>query len=228
MKTKAKNQKKTSPKTALLITDISPQAKNKLRENVYLNGKFAFGISAEKRFEHRLKVGEYLTESRVRDLVLEDQVGKLLNSALSFLSVRPRSVKEVRVRLKLKLEKSGYIDPTRTLDLVIDKLAKMALLDDEEFARWWVDQRKKFKPMGERVLRSELHSKGVPREIIDELFFAYEESVSEIESLARKKASVYKNLPKVEFQTKLSNFLARRGYGWDEIKSVVDRLGQAR
>lgn len=221
-------QKKTTTKPSLLITGISPQAKSPLRENIYLNGKFAFGISAEKRFERRLKVGVALTSSEVQEIVQEDQVGKLLNAALNFLSARPRSVKEIKDRLKLKLDKGDYVEPVLILDKVVGKLTKMDLLDDLEFSRWWVDQRKRFKPRGERLLRGELHSKGVSREIIDELFFAYEPSLSEIEKLAKGKAESLAKLPRVEFQTKLSNFLARKGYDWDEIKSVVDRLSQSR
>lgn len=227
MKTLKSRQKK-SLKASLLITDISSQAKNPLRENVYLDGQFAFGISAEKRFEHRLKIGKTLSTSDVNKLVLEDQVGKLLDAALNFLSVRPRSVKETRNRLRMKLDRWDYVDSDLTLDKVILKLTKMSLLNDLEFAKWWVEQRKRFKPRGERVLRSELHGKGVPREIIDDLFFAYEPDQSEIETLALKKYSAYSKLPKLEFQTKLSNFLARKGYGWDEIKTVVDRLSQSR
>lgn len=221
-------QKKTTPKSSLLITGISPQAKSHLRENIYLDNKFAFGIAAEKRFERRLKVGVTLTSSEVQEIVVEDQVGKLLNAALNFLSARPRSVKEIKDRLKLKLDKGDYVEPDFILNKVVEKLTKMGLLDDLEFSRWWVDQRKRFKPRGERLLRAELHSKGIPREIIDELFYAYEPSLLEIEKLALGKASSYSKLPKLEFQTKLSNFLVRRGYDWDDIKSVVDRLTQSR
>lgn len=228
MKTMPPLQKKTTPKRSFQITDISPQAKSPLRENIYLDGKFAFGISAEKRFERRLKVGGTLTPSEVQEIVLEDQVGKLLNAALNFLSARPRSVKEIRDRLKLKLDRGDYVEPELVLNKVVEKLTKMGLLDDLEFSRWWVDQRKRFNPRGERLLRGELHSKGIPREIIDELFFAYEPSLSEIEKLAMRKVSSYSKLPKLEFQTKLSNFLARKGYDWDDIKSVVDRLSQSR
>ncbi len=212
----------------MIITDIRPQAKDPLRENVYLDGKFGFGIAAESRFENRLKIGQNLIEAEVRSLVSGDQVSKLLFSAQNFLSYRPRSVKEVRDNLTNKLDRGDYVDPAKILSEVVVKLTQMKLLSDLEFARWWVEQRKKFKPRGERMLRSELHAKGVPRDIIDELFFAYETPASEIEKLAAKKAVSYAKLPRQEFQTKLSNFLARKGYDWDEIQGVVDRFTRER
>lgn len=206
----------------MLITQISPQAKDPLRENIYLDGKFAFGISAEARFDYKLKVGQDLTEPQVRKLVFEDQVGKLLNSAQRFLSYRPRSSKEIRLNLKRKLEKGEFVEPDKILDEVIKKLTKSGLADDEEFTRWWIEQRQKFKPRGERLLRGELHAKGVPREIIDEHLQAYVTPQKEIDRVAAKKALSYKKLPPQEFRNKLGQYLARRGYDWDEIKTVVD------
>jgi SOS response regulatory protein OraA/RecX len=41
---------------------------------------------------------------------------------------------------------------------------------------------------------------------------------------ASKKAKIYKSLPKQEFNQKLSAFLARRGFSWEIIKKVLDKL----
>ena len=208
----------------MLITQISPQTKDPLRENVYLDGKFAFGIAAEKRFEHRLKVGQTLSEKEVTDIVFEDQVGKLLNSAQRFLSYRPRSIRETRDHLKLKLDKGDFVTPDKILDEVVKKLIKLGLLNDEDFTKWWIEQRQKFKPRGERLLRQELHAKGIDREIVDAHFYDYHSPGGEITKVAAKKFPSYKNLPEREFRSKMGAFLTRRGYDWDEISTVVDRL----
>lgn len=212
----------------MLITQISPQTKDPLWENVYLDGKFGFGIAAENRFEHRLKAGQSLTEKEIHDLVFEDQVGKLLNSAQNFLSFRPRSIREVRDHLKRKLDKGEYVEPEKILDEVVVKLTKLGLLNDEEFTKWWIEQRQKFKPRGERLLRSELHAKGIDRELIDEQFYNYRSPAKEIDKVAQKKLNSYKNLPEREFRAKMGAFLARRGYDWDEVSEVVDRLVRTR
>jgi regulatory protein len=212
----------------LIITQISPQKKDPRRENIYLDGDFAFGISAEARFEARLKVGQALTEQEVRKIVFSDQVGKLFISAQKFLSFRPRSEKEIRENLKRKLEKGEYVEPDKILDEVTRKLEKLDLINDVEFTRWWVEQRQKFRPRGERLLRLELHQKGIPREIIDEVFFAYEAPAKEIDRIAQKVLGRYKSLPPLEFRQKLGGYLARRGYDWDEITRVVDRLAPSR
>lgn len=208
----------------MIITQISPQAKDPLRENIYLDGKFGFGIAAEKRFEHRLKVGNSIFEKEVKDLVFEDQVGKLMNSSQRFLSFRPRSEYEVRQNIKKKLDKGDFVKTDKISDEVVKKLTKLGLVNDEEFAQWWIEQRHKFKPRGERLLRSELQGKRIDREIIDKLFHAYVTPHKEIDRIAEKAQVKYSKLPQYEFKRKLINFLARRGYDWDEISVVVDRL----
>jgi len=85
----------------------------------------------------------------------------VLAAALRFLEARARSVTEVRRRLRL----AGY--PATLANTAIDRLAELGYLDDETFARSWVESRDRARPRGERALRSELAQKGVAREIVD-------------------------------------------------------------
>jgi regulatory protein len=75
--------------------------------------------------------------------------------------VRPRSIREVRRRLAL----AGY--PATLIEAALERLEELDFLDDEAFARSWVESRDRARPRGERALRSELTQKGVPREIVD-------------------------------------------------------------
>src|SRR3972149_11751663 len=77
------------------ITDIAAQKKRE-RFNIFLDGEFAFGVSAELRFTKKLEVGQNLTQKEVESIVEADQTERLFNKALRFLSYRPRSEKEVR------------------------------------------------------------------------------------------------------------------------------------
>ena len=91
-----------------------------------------------------------------------DDPAIVLGAAARFLEARSRSVAEVRRRLTT----AGYRQ-----DLVEDAIARLTelgMLDDEAFARAWVESRDRAKPRGERALRSELALKGVDRDIVDE------------------------------------------------------------
>ena len=83
----------------------------------------------------------------------------VLAAALRFLEARPRSTAEVRRRLVTH----GY-----RADLVegcVARLLDLGVLDDEAFARGWVESRDRARPRGERALRSELARKGIERSL---------------------------------------------------------------
>jgi regulatory protein len=91
----------------------------------------------------------------------ESDADVVLAAALRFLESRQRSVREVRRRLG----QAGY--PSPLIEAAIDRLGELGFVDDESFARAWVESRDRARPRGERALRSELAQKGVAREIVD-------------------------------------------------------------
>jgi regulatory protein len=199
-----------------LITDIKPQ-KNKKRFNIYLDGQFAFGLSAEAKLKAGLKIDQEISSSRAEKLIKEDEFLKFYDRVLRFLSYRPRSEKELQDWFKKKQVGS------ETQRLIEKKLRRLNYLDDREFARWWVEQRMSFRPFGKRRLLLELRQKGISQEMIEEqLNSLKDEELSRLAvKLAKKKLKVLKNQPYFEAREKLTAFLARRGFGWEIIKEVV-------
>ncbi len=98
-------------------------------------------------------------ERRERRAAVED-VAEVLDAAARFLEARPRSVAEVR----RKLTGTGY--RSSLVDEVIDRLEALGYLDDEAFARAWVESRDRARPRGEYALRRELQLKGIAQEVI--------------------------------------------------------------
>jgi len=101
-------------------------------------------------------------EGRARRGAVEDPA-TVLDAAARFLEVRPRSIEEVRRRLR----EAGY--RADLVDGAIERLADLGMLDDEAFARAWVESRDRARPRGERALRSELRRKGVSGALIAEV-----------------------------------------------------------
>lgn len=104
---------------------------------------------------------ESFAERRERRAAVDDPA-VVLEAAARFLEARSRSVAEVRRRLTT----AGYRH-----DLVEDAIARLTelgMLDDEAFARAWVESRDRARPRGERALRSELSLKGIDRGVVDE------------------------------------------------------------
>jgi regulatory protein len=213
------------------ITLIEPQKKKSERVNVFIDGQFAFGLSLELVYEKKLAIGQVLSEQQIIDLVQADQVEKLTNKSLRFLSFRPRSEKEIRDNLilaekrKRKEEKSEIENSLyeKSVEKVIEKLKKIDQVDDLEFARWWVEQRSRFNPRGAPIIKAELFKKGVDKEIINEVLNKEGEEELALKFLEKKKQFL-KRMDKGEFKTKMTQVLVRRGFTWEVAKKAVDTL----
>lgn len=199
------------------ITSIKPQ-KNRKRFNIYLDGKFAFALSAEALVKADLKIDQEVTEKDVEILRYKDSRDKLYNKALKFLSYRPRSEKEMRDYL----EKKG--GDTKIVEEITGKLKKQNLVDDHAFTTWWIEQRSRFRPKGRYLLWLELLKKGIKKEIIEDSLFSEKKELALAKKAARKKVKSYKNLEPLEFRRKMTAFLARRGFNWEVIKKVLEEI----
>ena len=103
---------------------------------------------------------ETIAERRERRAAVEDPA-VVLEAAARFLEARARSVAEVRRRLT----SAGY--RPALVEGAIDRLLELGVLDDEAFARAWVESRDRARPRGERAIRAELALKGVDRVTVD-------------------------------------------------------------
>jgi regulatory protein len=98
-------------------------------------------------------------ERRERRAAVED-VAEVLEAAARYLEARPRSVAEVRRRLT----SAGYRPPL--VEASIARLGELGYLDDDAFARAWVESRDRARPRGELALRRELRLRGVDESLV--------------------------------------------------------------
>lgn len=103
---------------------------------------------------------ESLAERRERRAAIDDPA-VVLEAAARYLEARARSVTEVHRRLG----QAGY--RAELVDGAILRLMELGMLDDEEFARAWVQSRDRARPRGERAMRDELRLKGIDRTTMD-------------------------------------------------------------
>ena len=197
------------------ITALKAQSRDKERVNVFLDGEFAFGLALIHALW--LKVGQHLSDDDIATLQAADTLEKAQQRALNLISYRPRSEKEVRLRLK----RAGVDEPE--ILIVIQKLKDAGLLNDEAFSQQWVESRLRASPRGKRMMRWELKQKGVgDKEIasalegVDDLQAAYE--------AATRRWSRVATLEPRERKRKLTEFLARNGFDYDVISSVINRV----
>lgn len=167
-----------------------------------------------------------------------DSFQKFYDRTLRFLSFRPRSEKEVRDYLlrhsgkQVKRahpeseEDSGQARMTTT-NQVINKLKEQNFINDEEFARWWIEQRTGSKPKGFRLIKLELQHKGIDRETIEKIIGYYDIKILGNEGARRlieKQYPKYTRLSNEEIRQKLGQFLLRRGFDWEMVKQAIDEV----
>jgi regulatory protein len=197
------------------ISAIKAQQKHPQRVNIYLEGEFAF--SARRIVAAWLKVGQELDEEKITILRNEDEKEEAFQSALKILAHRPHSEAEIRKHLRERNFADEHIEAT------VDRLKESQLLDDAQFTHAWVENRSEFRPRGRKALAFELRHRGVDGQIIDR-----ELETLDDETLAYQAGSKYaRRLSGMEwgiFRQKLSGFLARRGFGYDTVSTVVRRI----
>jgi regulatory protein len=198
-----------------IITSIRQQ-KDKNRVNVYLDDKFGFGIDLDNFVLLNLRVGQELAEKEIEGIVKKAEFQKDLDKVLRFAMVRPRSEKEIKDYFKRKnFDALMY-------DNLIEKLRHFDLLDDEKFAKWWVEQRQNFRPKPKRILKIELRTKGIKPEIIKQVLETEEiDEEKMVRELIEKKAYKWKNLESNVKKQKISQFLAGKGFSWEVIEKIM-------
>jgi len=197
------------------ITALLAQRRHEDRVNVYLDGEYAFPLKAI--VAARLSLGQSLSLEEIEGLVEESAFEENYDKALGFLSYRPRSSAEVRRYLDKKKT------PPRAIEKVVERLDKAGLLDDLSFARFWVENRERFRPRSARMLRYELGEKGIEEAVITQVLENQDEEEGALRA-AQQVLPRYSNLERQEFRRKLGSYLARRGFAYPTIDEVLDRL----
>lgn len=203
------------------VTALKQQVKNQNRVSVFVDGKYAFSLTADQLLEERLRLMTEIDEKRLKELRVKSFDGKLRAKAMNWVFLRPRSVKELRDYLK----RTSYVSKSKiaekvtaspeAAELIIDDFMRRGWVDDKVFAEWWIERSSR-KSASLSHLRSELMLKGVGRQTIVEVLGDRSDSgalTQLIEKLSSR--SKYKD------REKLMRYLVSKGYSYS---SVTDAL----
>lgn len=222
-KSQAKHHNQNS-ETKMKITSITTQKRNNNRVNVLVDGKYRFSLDTYQLIELGVKIGRDYNEDELVAFEQESQFGKIYGRALEYCLMRPHSVREVQQYLykktRPKRDKNGELKlgvSTEITTRVFDRLVEKGYVDDNKFARFWVENRFVSKGVSKRKLRSELMTKGINSTIISQLLSETERSDTvEIQKIIAKKRTQYPD------DKKFIAYLARLGFNYDEIKKALD------
>lgn len=196
------------------VTSIKAQRHLNDRYSIYVDGKYAFSLSADSLLGEKITLGQQLTSDDLENLKSLAEADKAYLNALRFLAIRSRSRWEMEQYLKRK-----KLDKLQSQN-ILNKLSELKLLDDYAFAKRWVEGRRTLKPISRRRLIQELRAKRLDNETIEAAL--NEDDTDELDvlrQLVSKKMALsrYKADP-----LKLKQYLSRQGYSYEDIKSVMN------
>ena len=205
------------------ITAITAQQKDKNRVNVMVEGAYRFSLDIFQVGELGIKTGKEYSEEELIELEQESQFGKLYSRALEYCLMRPHSSKEIRDYLYRKTRDSRKKDGSvkkgilpEVTQRVFERLLEKDYINDQKFAKYWVENRNLTKGASKRKIISELRSKGIEQTVIDMCFVETSRNDSdEIEKIIAKKRSRYDD------EQKLIAYLARQGFSYEDIKQAL-------
>lgn len=214
------------------ITALTAQIRDPERVNVSVDGKFRFSLDIAQIIDLGVKQGQEIDEARLAELEEESQFGKLYARALEYALMRPRSQREMRDYLYKKTlskkyrTKKGEIKDREGVNVsiterVFAKLVEKGHIDDEKFARYWLENRNQRKGSSLRKLKAELMQKGVASDIIEAATSESDRTDSdELAKIIAKKRSKYPD------EEKLKAYLARQGFRYDDITEALQEISE--
>lgn len=169
-----------------------------------------------------LRKGDYLSEEEIEKLKKDNSFFKIRDSALRLLSRRFHSTTEIRT----KLFKKKY--PEEIILNVIANLKEKNYLDDDEFAKAYIDERIKSKRVGINRLRMELMKRGIDKSITEKYLakINMNDYFENALSIAKKKLTLLRRreIDSRKISSKLFRFLISRGFNSDLCKNVLNEL----
>lgn len=195
------------------ISKISQQLKQTNRYSIFIDDEYSFSLSETALLESGLASNRELTPQEIADFKQLSKDDKVYGLALKYVAMRQHTIWEVRSYM----ERKGA--SPQLAEQVIAKLMKLGLLDDYKYAESFARDRRLLRSSSRRKIVAELRKKRVADSAIQAALGS--ENDDELSALgdmiARKRRQT-----KYQDDLKLMQYLARQGFGYDDIKRAMN------
>jgi regulatory protein len=194
------------------ITSIKQQVKRAGRYSIFVDDEYSFSLSENALLESKLASGQELTRQQVEEYKQLSTDDKLYNQALRYVAMRPRTRWEIEFYLSRKDA------PPSLSDIILNKLSIIGLIDDQKYAQAFVNDRRLLRPTSRRKITAELRKKHVADADIQA---ALGEEKSAEQAALQEVIRGKRRQTKYQDDLKLMQYLARQGFGYDDIKTAL-------
>ncbi len=185
--------------------------------HISVDGEYSFTVDETYFLSMGIYNGKEVDSAELNEIIETVNIRRAYNYAVSLLSRRDHSEKE----LMTKLTQKGY---SQGSEEAIAKLRDSGYVSDERFTRLYVRELQNFKKYGKRRIEQELFRKGIDREIIRSVLDETDFDESDLVSLIERKYGRY--LSDEKGVAKTINGLLRMGYSYGEIRDALKIINE--
>ena len=221
------------------ITDIQASPELSSHQQLFLDGAPFVVIHASLVEKFGLRIGLEIEAEVIEKIIAADEVMRAKNRALRLLreeegntttdapessnpALKPKTY--TKSEMERQLEREGF--SSGAIETSIEELIRSGHIRDRKFAENWIARRQKSNPRGKTLLKHELVDKGIDRETAEQVIATVgtEDETKVALEIAQKRAKQYKRLPTHVAKRRLYGFLARRGFGSDVVRQVLEQI----
>ena len=221
------------------ITDIQASPELSSHQQLFLNGAPFLVIHAALIEKFGLRIGLEIEAETIAKIIAADEVMRAKNHALRLLreakdnasadapaDSRPPLKPKIYTKSEMArhLEREGF--SADAIETSIAELIRSGHIRDRKYAENWIVRRQKSNPRGKTLLKHELVDKGIDKETAEQVIATIEtEDETKVAlQIAQKRVKQYKRLPIHVAKRRLHGFLARRGFGSDVVRQVLEQI----
>ena len=198
------------------IEQLKPSRRVKGRWLAVMEDGSILRVGEGEVIDFALYEGKELSAEEAERLTQAARSSNLREKALSLLTVKPQSRKELE--RKLEQWEAGEQESAA----ICDRMEELGLLNDAAYAVQVV-RHYSTKGCGEHKLRDELYRRGVPRDLWQQALEQAEDPTRAIDEFIAKKLAGKQ--PDRKLLQKVSDALIRRGFGWEDVRDALNRYG---
>lgn len=194
------------------VTAIKQQVRQEGPYSIFVDGKYAFSLSAEGLIVSKLVTGQELSQAELTEYKTRSQEDKAYNLTLAYVVRRMRSEGELLDYFRRKQYAPELAEQ------IMERLKRSGFVDDREFAQRWVENRRLLRSTSTKKLRLELRQKHIADDIIREVLAQDE---TDERQLLRELVAKKRRQTRYQDDQKLMAYLARQGFNYDDIKGAL-------
>ncbi|WP_129044625.1 recombination regulator RecX [Companilactobacillus metriopterae] len=201
------------------VTLIQAQ-KQKGRYNVFIDNKFAFGVSENTLIDFRLAKNLELDDNQIEEIKNRENINKAYGDAVNYLSYQLRTEFELKKYLK---EKEYDLD---TIDEVLERLRSLHYVDDDNYAKTYIHSQLNTSNNGPKIMEQKLIQKGVSKFVIEDQLAEIDQDIliENAVDFAKKQIKKSRKNSFSNMQQKIKQTLYQKGFSNEIIDEAISKI----